>query len=80
MAVAILFLAKNKSCHTPKHVRFVYLLADFYIPLFRLDINTTYVEGGGGQCVYENIFTFKLIDFIHSQIMFQISIINLMYI
>jgi len=48
MAVAIMFLAKIKSCHTLKHVRFVYLLADFYIPLFRLDINTTYVEGGGG--------------------------------
>jgi len=51
MAVAILFLAKIKSRHTPKHVRFVYLLADFYIPLFRLDINTTYVERGGAVCL-----------------------------
>jgi len=52
MAVAILFLAKIKSCYTPKHVGFVYMLADFYIPLFRLDINTTcMLSGGGAVCL-----------------------------
>jgi len=65
MAVAILFLAKIKSRHTPKHVRFVYLLADFYIPLFRLDINTTYVEEGGSVFMKTSLRLSSLISFIH---------------